>query len=158
MLLFFGFFSTFTPSTLFKTPLSHCPSITTDHAPPLSSRLPFFSYMRAYLSAAATDASATNTNETRRGEVGLRSGGIDRERGGGGGGSGGGWARGEFRERMTVLCVCVCLCQKPGGLSDIILPRTIQILPPKTFPSCFAFSLGESHAWAHRNTHIAKNN
>lgn len=29
------------------------------------------------------------------------------------------------------------LCQKPGGASDIILPRTIHTAP-KVFPSCFA--------------------
>lgn len=25
--------------------------------------------------------------------------------------------------------LCLCLCQKPGGLSDIILPRTIHYRP-----------------------------
>lgn len=143
---FFGFFSTFTPSTLFKTPLSHCPSITTDHAPPLSSRLPFFSYMLAYLSAAATDASATNTNKTRRGEVGLRSGGIDRERGGGDG-------RGENLGREWRSSVSVCVSAKSLGvyltLSSLEQSR---YCPPKRSHHAL-LSVWENLMHGHTETH-----
>lgn len=36
------------------------------------------------------------------------------------------------------MLLCLCLRQTPGGLSDIILPTTIQISPQKMFPSCVA--------------------
>lgn len=137
---------------LFETPLSHCllPLITLSRFHPAFPLL-----LHAHLIFRLPLPMRQQQTQTRRDKVGCDPEGMTEKEVGE---SGGGWARGKFRERMMVLCLCVCLCQKPGGLSDIILPRTIQILPPKTFPSCFAFSLVESHAWAHRNTHIAKNN
>lgn len=59
-----------------------------------------------------------------------------------------GWGRTDLRENEGPFCNHVCGCvyaRSLGGVCDIILPRTSQILPPKS--SCIACSLVQAYAW-----------
>lgn len=131
------------------SPLSHCSLLLL-----ITLFLPsHFSYMHTYLSAAATDVSA-NINETRRRKVGCDPEGLTEEEGDR---MGDGWGRTDLGREwwsLVSLCVyvCVCLCKKPGGLTDIILPRTIQILPPKLSHHAL-LSVWEKLMHGHTETH-----
>lgn len=46
---------------------------------------------------------------------------------------------------MKIL-LCVCLCPAPGGLSDIILLRTLQI-SPQNVPTMLLLRIGGAHLW-----------
>lgn len=147
------FFLSFTPSHfyLFKNTLYCCWS----PSPTLILHSLFF-YMHTYLSAAATDVSA-NTNETRRDEVGRDPEGMAEKEGDL---MGDGQGRTDLgREGWSSVSVCVYAKSLGVHLTLSCLEQSRYCPPPpKLSPSCFAFSLGESHAWTQRSTHIIKNN